>query len=292
MVMQANPYTGTDRPPTPEEQAALNRIAQLRAAGFGDEEIFGGGLAQTQQIGSGYGYLPFVADMAGTQASYNLGRGGLALDAAQMGYAQQQNPFNIISALQFQRDTGASGVLSDPTLASVPPSPMSKYLNFVDGLLADSGGGSTATSGTSSTAPSGDLAAVQRVRDEVGDTQAMEGFQRLAALPPPPGTPQVTAQTAPQTAFDPLATQRAASTLLGSSGLPGASIGEQQLLGGSVPGNSSFTERERGLMSPDQQGALYGLQASTGRTSDPMAAYRAYQQAYGHRGLTAGRTIR
>ena len=282
MVMQSNPYTGTDRPPTPEEQAALRKIAQLRAGGFSDDEIWP--MLQSLSIPTGYEYLPYQLDAAGIQSGYNLGLGNLALGAAEFGYQQQREPYNIISALQFQRDTGSSGVLTDPTLASVPPSPMSKYLGFVDGLLE--GGGAGGGSTTSQPSPA-DLGAVQQ--QYATNPNATQGFQNYADFD------AGQTATAPTTVapFSPLATQQAASTLLGSSGLPGAPIGEQQLLAGNVPGNSSFTERQRGLMSPDQQSALFGLQASTGRTSNPMAAYAAYQRLYGHRGTGgAGRTIR
>lgn len=283
MVMQANPYTGTDRPPTPEEQAALSRIAQMRAAGFSDQDIFQGGLGQTMNVGGGYGYLPYIADMAGIQSGYNLGRGNLALGAADLGYQMQQNPYNVVSSLQFQRDTGAPGLMTDPTLANVPQSPMSSYLGFIDGLLKDQPAGG---------APTGDLGAVQRVRDEVGDTEAMKGFERLAALPPIGGTATTTTPT-PTTAYDPLATQRAAATLVGSSNLPGASIGETQLQSGAVPGFSSFTDREAGNLSGDQFDSWMGLVGNTGRTSDPYRAYQNYQRLYGHRGTGgAGRTIR
>lgn len=313
MVMAPNPYTGTDRPPTPEEQAALSRIAQMRAAGFQDAEIFGGGLAQSMNVGGGFGYLPHVADMAGIQSSYNLGRGNLALGAAQMGYEMQGDPYNVVSALQYGRDSGQSNVLTDPTLSSVPQSPMSKYLGFVDGLLEDSGGaggGSATAPSAAGTRPSGqkmlpDITMniddpVQRVRNEVGDTAAMQGFQnfanfdaqRAAAPAPVPVAPTIQSSVA-GAAFDPMATQRAAAGLLGNSGIAGNAIGERQLQAGNVPGFSSFSEREAGLMTPDQNASWMGLIGSTGRTSNPQAAYANYQRQYGHRGAGgAGRTIR
>ena len=285
MVMQGiNPYTGTDRPPTAEEAAVLRKIAMFRAAGYSDDEIYSGGLAQTFDIPTGYEYLPFIGNMAGVRSSFDLGRGSLALGAADLGYQMQANPYNVVSALQYGRDTGASNVLTDPTLSNVPQSPMAGYLGFIDNLLSEDRAG-----GAVGAASSADLAAVQRVRDEVGDEQALAGFGRLAALPAAPAAPAPTATTA---AYNPLATQQAAARRGGSSGLAGAAQGEEALRMGAIPGNAAFSERQFGLFTPDQRANVFGLQASTGRVSDPVAAYQNYARLYGHRGATAGRTYR
>src|SRR3990167_5925625 len=111
-----NAYTGTDQPPTPEEMAALRYIAGIRAAnpGITDEQLIQ--MLPFTQAG-GYGFVDPALQAAGITSSYNLGRGNLALAAGDQYYRQTSSPYNVVSALQFMRDTGASSLLTDPTLA-------------------------------------------------------------------------------------------------------------------------------------------------------------------------------
>src|SRR5581483_9805440 len=77
----------------------------------------------------------------------------LALSAQDAYYQRQANPFQIVPALQQLRDTGAAAALTDPTLASVQPSPASVY----DAYLRSLYGGAAAAGGsaTPAAAPGG-----------------------------------------------------------------------------------------------------------------------------------------
>lgn len=264
---------------TPQERVALRQIAMARAEGIPDDEIF----ASLDQAG-GSEFLPYIGEMAGIHTSYNLGRGNLALQAQDQAYQQTNNPYNVVGATQFMRDTGASGVLSDPSLANVTPGPAAGYQAYLDALFnpATFPEASAATGGIApSTAPApvpaagglGDLAGITDPAT-IAALHLIDARRRQDAAVAAPMVATGGAQTA----------QQGAARLVGAgigSGTSGQFRGT--LAAGNVPGNSALSERDRGLLSPDQQAGLFGLQASTGRVSDPQAAYRQYLNTYGHR---------
>src|SRR3989304_5626958 len=203
---------------TPEEMAQLRAIAQLRAAGYSDADIFGG---QANLQAGGYGLLPYALGAAGIASSYNLGRGQLAQGQQQFGYNLMRAPYNVVAANQYYADQGGSPGLTDPTLGNVPQSPMSRYGGFIDSLLFSS----------------------RQTRAEGGG---------------PPGGQQLPGMTSPQFSTT--------------------------LKGGGIPGFSSLNEGEAGRLTPDQRAQWMGLIGSTGRVSDPYAAYEDFQRKYATRG--------
>lgn len=257
---------------TPEEAAAIRRIAQARAAfpGMGDQEIYD--MLGYQQAG-GYGFIDPALQAAQIATSYNTARGNLALNAEDAYYNRMNNPYNVVSATQFARDTGAPGYLTDPNIANVPASPAAGYSKYINSILfppgeAGASGGSPASAASSPASG--------------GTANPLAGLGALANLTPEQAA-AVRGINANREAQQ--GAQGAAARMVGG-GLRGVGIGAQaagSLAAGQVPGNAAFSERNFGLMSPDQQSQIFGLQASTGRVSDPMKAYQAYINTYGHR---------
>jgi len=64
------------------------------------------------------------------------------------------------------------------------------------------------------------------------------------------------------------------------------------LQGGQIPGFSSLNEAEMGRLTPDQRAQYFGMVASTGRVSDPSAAYADFQRRYATRGAQSAGTAR
>ena len=259
---------------TPEEMAQLRAIAQLRAAGYSDADIFGG---QANLQAGGYGLLPYALDAAGIASSYNLGRGQLAQGQQQFGYNLMRDPYNVVAANQFYVDQAGSPGLTDPILKNVPQSPMSRYGGFIDSLLFPPG-----EAGVQGAAP-------QTVNPQ---GQAMIDAWRAyhpGQPDPVPGYPQ-TAQTWDQAQ---VARQSASAQQLGAQ-LPGMTSPQfsTSLKAGSIPGFSSLTEGEAGRLTPDQRAQWMGLIGSTGRVSDPYAAYEDYTRKYATRGGQSAGTAR
>lgn len=254
---------------TPEEGAAVRRIAAAREAfpGMNDQQIYDM-LGYTQA--GGYGFVDPSIQAAQIMGQYNANRGDLALRAQEQAYNRTDNPYNVVSATQFMRDTGASSVLSDPMLANVPLSPAAGYDRFINSILfppgesGASGGSPSTVSSSSGTGgvPLSQLGALAGLSDK--DAAAVR---------------QIAAQRQQEAA------QAGAARLVGA-GMGGVGIGAQAAgtyAAGRIPGNAAFSERDFGLLSPDQRATQFGLQKSTGRVSDPQAAYQAYINTYGHR---------
>ena len=261
---------------TPEEMAQLRAIAQLRAAGYSDADIFGG---QANLQAGGYGLLPYALDAAGIASSYNLGRGALAQGQQQFGYNLMRDPYNVVAANQYYADQGGSPGLTDPTLGNVPQSPMSRYGGFIDSLLFPPG-----ESGTQGAAP-------QTVNPQ---GQAMIDAWRAyhpGQPDPVPGYPQTATNTQ---AWSPVPAQQASARQLGGQQLPGMTSPQfsTSLKAGQIPGFSSLNEGESGRLTPDQRAQWMGLIGSTGRVSDPYAAYEDFQRKYATRGGQSAGTAR
>ena len=250
---------------TPEERAALQRIAMLRAAGFSDEEIFGGLGAAPFNIGGGYGYLPTITDLAGITSSYNLGRGNLALGAMDQFYRNVNNPYNVVGATQYMRDTGASPFLTDPVLGNVPQSPMGRYQDYLDSLLFP--GGEAGVTGTApQTVPAGQPADFNMLPVGAGTGAAAAP----SVAPAPAAAP-----------WSPVGAQSASARNLAPTlpGMRGAQY-SQTLGRGEIPGFSSIAPADFGRMSSDQQAQYLGMVQSTGRVSDAQRAYADFLRRY------------
>ena len=255
---------------TPEEMQQLRAIAQLRAAGYSDADIFSG---QANTQAGGYGLLPYALDAAGIASSYNLGRGSLAEGQQRLYYDQARNPYNVVAATQYLKDTGAAPYLTDPTLGQVQASPAARYGGYIDSLLFPPG-----EAGVAGGAP-------QQVANPQG--QAMIDAWR-AYHPGQPDPVPGYATNAMNTGAQQAAARNLAPTL---PGMNSPQFG-QSLAQGQVPGFSSLNEGEMGRMSPDQRAQYFGLVGSTGRVSDPMAAYEDFQRRYATKGASAGGTYR
>ena len=273
---------------TPEERAALSRIAMLRAQGIPDDQIFAGLADPSFTQGGGAGYLPFIGEMAGINSSYNLGRGNLALSAADQAYRQTNNPYNVVGATQFMRDTGASSVLSDPSLANVAPGPAAGYQSYLDSLFnpatfpqASAAAGGVAPPSAPPAPPASPLSGLQDLAG-ITDPATIAALHLIDSQ-----RRQQAATAAPTTATETGGVQTAqqgAAQLVGS-GIQ-SSVSPQfksTLAAGNVPGFSSINERDMGLLSPDQRANYMGLVGSTGRVSDPTAAYNNYLNIYSQR---------
>ena len=257
---------------TPEEMAQLRAIAQLRAAGYSDADIFGG---QANLQAGGYGLLPYALDAAGIASNYNVARGGLAEGQQRLYYDQVRNPYNVVSATQYMRDTGASSFLTDPVLGQVQASPAARYGDFINGLLFTPGeSGATGAQPQAAGAPN---ATGQSWID------AWRAYH--------PGQPDPVPGYATN-AMNTGAQQAAARNLSGT--LPGMTSPQfgQTLSAGGVPGMSSLNEAEVGRLSPDQRAQWMGLVQSTGLTSDANAAYEAFADRYRTRGAQSAGTAR
>ena len=260
---------------TPEEMAALQQIARLRAAGFDDATIFGGG---NMTIGGGFGYLPYITDLAGITSQYNLGRGGLAAEQLARQDRLVANPFNVVAANQFYADQGGSPFLTDPTLASVPKSPASRYQEYIDSLLFP--GGQVPGGGITPSAQQNVEAAYAR------DPVAAEQFFASASG----GTARPQEQVAASMANT---AQTQSAQQLGAQ-LPGMSSPQfgTALRAGQTPGFSSFTQADFGKLSPDQRAQYFANVQATGRVSDAASAYEDFARKYRAWGSYTGGTAR
>ncbi len=263
---------------TPEEMAALRQIAVMRASGASEQEI----LANLTQAG-GYGFLPYALDAAGIQSSYNLGRGNLAAGQQQFGYQLMGNPYNVVTANQYYADQGGTPGLTDPTLGNIPQSPMSRYSQFIDSLLFPPG-----ESGVAGGAP-------QTVANPTGQSWIDAWRAYHPGQPDPvPGYGPSAATAQPNTAgWSPVPAQQTSARQLGAQ-LPGMSSPQfgNSLRGGEIPGFSSLNEADVGRMTPDQRAQWMGMIASTGRVSDPAAAFADFQRRYATKGAGAAGTYR
>jgi hypothetical protein len=261
---------------TPQEAQQLRQIAQLRAAGYSDADIFGG-MANVQA--GGYGLLPYALDAAGIASSYNLGRGSLAQGQQQFGYNLMRDPYNVVAANQYYADQGGSPGLTDPTLGNVPRSPMSRYGDYIDSILFPPG-----ESGVTGAAP-------QTVNPNVNPTGQSWIDAWRAYHPGQPDPVPGYGPTAQQWTSQPA--QAASARQLGAQ-LPGMDSPQfsNTLKAGEVPGFSSLNEEDEGSLTPDQRAQWMGQIASTGRVSDPNAAYADFRRRYATRGLQSAGTSR
>jgi len=257
---------------TPQEKAALQQIAMMRAAGIPDEQIF-----SQMTIGGGYEYLPFVSAMAGINSSYNLGRGSLAEGQQRLYYDQVRDPYNVVAATQFMRDTGASPMLTDPILGQVQASPAARYGQFIDEVLfpGTTQAGGTATPGAAGGAPPN------------ATGQAWVDAWR-AYHPGEPDPVPGYAMNGTATGATEAAAQNLAPTLPGMSN----PTFRNALSAGDVPGFSSANVADVGKMSSDQRDQWFGMVGSKGRTSDPRRAYADFLRTYDAGGSSAGGTAR
>ena len=264
---------------TPQERAALQQIAALRSAGVPDDQIFSGLAADGFTQGGGSGYLPYALDAAQLASSDRLGRGNLALAASEAEYARAANPFNVVSALQYMRDSGDSALLGDPMLNSVQPGPASAYQQYLQGLMGGSTPSAAAPSGGAASGTTAPAPAAPTAQPTTSTGQQWIDAWRAyhpGEQDPVPGYATNAVNTG---------AQQASSRLLGST-LGGVGVGSTfkgALDSGGVPGFNSINERNMGLMSGDQQQSYMGIVGSTGRVSDPRAAYAQYSRLYGHR---------
>lgn len=256
---------------TPQELQALRQIAQLRAAGYSDEDIFGG---QANMQAGGYGLLGPAIDAMGIASSYNLGRGQLAAGQQAFGYQQMRDPYNVVAANQYYADQQGTPGLTDPVLGNVPQSPMSKYQSYIDSILF----------------PAGEMGAAGAAPQQVGapaapNAQGQGWIDAWRAYHPGQADP-VSGYPA---AWSPVPAQQTAARQLGAQ-LPGMQSPQfsQTLQRGEIPGLSSLNEAEVGRLTPDQRSQWMGLISSTGRVSDPAAAFADAQRKYSTRGAGGG----
>lgn len=274
---------------TPEEMQALRKIAQLRAAGYADEDIFSG---QAGLLAGGADSRDAAISLAGITSSYNLGRGNLAEGQQRFGYEQMRDPYNVVAANQYYADQGGSPGLGDPVLGNVPQSPMSRYQGFVDSLLFPQGAG--AVQPTAAAQPGAGQGAPSGPWGFESPEQATEYFRRVGQQPAAAAPmQQMQQQPAQAQQWSPIAAQQVSAQQLGAQ-LPG--MQSQNFSGalqrGQVPGFGSLNEAEMGRLTPDQRAQYFGLVGSTGRVSDPQAAYQDYTRRHATRGAQAGGTSR
>lgn len=254
---------------TPQEQAALQQIAQARAAnpGIPDAQLYQM-MGYTQ--GGGYGYLDAANQAAQTAASYNINRGNLALDAYKQYQDTFSSPYNVVAAEQYMRDNpNASALGGGMQLGNVQSSPASAYLGYVNGLLSPTGqtGGAGGAGGAGMSAqpnPTGQSWIDAWRAYHPGQADPVGGY----------------ATSGVNTGAQQAAAQRYGASLGGVGiGAPAMNV----LKSGGVLGNSAINERTFGLMSPEQQAAYFGLQGSTGRMKNPADTYKAYTDVYAQR---------
>lgn len=290
---------------TPEGQ-------RLSALGYTPEEIFqgagtaaaqAGNPAQAPILGGGSGVLPYIVDMAGTAANYDIGRGNLANTYLNDRYQRMANPFNIVSALQEYANSGNTDLLNAPLLHGIAPDQGAAQQRYLDQLYQTPPASYLGAAG-GSTAGGLDAATQQRIRDAYAQNpnlaqQFFSGHTGGIGAPSsvaPGGTPtnimQGATSGAPSVAVPAPGSQtaqQAASRLL-AAGLPGMSqTGFRSALGaGGVAGLGQLTESDFGRLSGDQQGAYAGILGSTGRVSNPAQAIAEHFRRYSAPGLRLG----
>jgi hypothetical protein len=178
---------------TPQQVAGLQGIANLRAAGFTDPEIFAMPSAAVQgyatgtaplRIGAGAAYLPTAADLARTSADYRLGRGTLAQRAAEFAHQRAMDEaqlarFNFVQYLDYLARTGGTIPLGAKVIQRLQPVQVTRAPNPAEQYVEDFL--------TYPREEPGDLQLLRKQRQELGDERFLRGMQALAALDKPQG---------------------------------------------------------------------------------------------------------
>jgi hypothetical protein len=274
---------------TPAEQAALQQIAQLRAAGYTDAQIFGSngmpGVASpgALTLGGGYGFLGPQTDLAGITANYNLGKFDRGLALSQFA----GSPYNIVQALDAYARSGSGMPVNNPVLQNIQPwYPSGDVVNNVGLGQPVLGGGPAPTPATGVGMSAGGATATGQ------GTGPLAGLQPLAGITDPnviAALHQIAAQR--QNAAPAQTAIQGGSRLLGQAvtGIGMGNAGFKNILNsGRVPGFGSMTEADMNKLDTNQLGGYLGLVGSTGNVADPVAALQDYRRRYSRGGLTLG----